>query len=26
MWSQQAIHDEAHFNIAARGPGLYKIW
>lgn len=25
MWSQQNVQSEAHFNIAARGPGTYKV-
>jgi len=25
MWTS-AINNEAHFNLAARGPGTYKIW
>lgn len=25
MWSQQNVQNEAHFNIAARGPGTYKV-
>lgn len=26
MWSQQNIQQEAHFNLAAHGPGAYKVW
>jgi hypothetical protein len=26
MWSQAHVNSEAHFNIAARGPGSYKVW
>lgn len=26
MWQQQNTQNEVHFNIAARGPGTYKVW
>jgi hypothetical protein len=26
MWQQQNTQHEVHFNIAARGPGSYKVW
>lgn len=26
IWSQQNVQSEVHFNIAAHGPGVYKLW
>ena len=26
LWDKAHVYDEAHINIAARGPGNYQIW
>jgi hypothetical protein len=26
LWSESNVHTENHFNLAARGPGMYKVW